>query len=168
MKLTDKGLLFLAELEGKVIDNKLHVIYSDKTGKPTNEFNQYSTIGYGHLLTNREEFDFFSKGITEKEALNLLMLDVQQFERIVKNRIKSRNINCEPHQLDALIIHCFNTPKGNLNLLNFMQTTKDEDLIKKCWLDNYSTQNGDFVEGLQNRRLNEIHLYFTGEYKKIC
>ena len=45
--------------------------YYDKTGKYITEYKEGATIGWGHLIESRAEFEKYKDGITEREAIRL-------------------------------------------------------------------------------------------------
>lgn len=114
MKMSDKGLEFLKKVEGSVIVNGKHVIYDDDDGLPLKngeQRNGYPTIGYGHLIKKDEDF---SDGLTEKEATELFVKDLQGTYNIIEKQI---NTEClllmSQNEYDALVSFVFNIGAGD-------------------------------------------------------
>lgn len=71
----------------------------------------YPTIGYGHLVTEKNK-ECFLDGIDEDEGLELLCADVQRAERAVARYIIAPLIQ---HQFDALVSFAFDLGGGALS-----------------------------------------------------
>ena len=161
-KISIKGADSLIILEGIKKKKGIHHPYSDGTGEIVTEYEHQVTIGLGHLIKNKEEFEVYKDGISEQEAFELFREDLGRFEKIVNNRAKYRKLEFNQIEFDALVIQCFNTPKGNLNIIKAIKS-KDDNL-EQVWYDNYSTRRGKFVQGLRNRRIREWELFNNGVY----
>ena len=87
MKMSDKGIKWLKDKEHRVLDKHgNHVIYDDATRQPVPNnalLPVGATIGYGHLVKPSEDF---SKGLTEREAIELLRSDIAVAERAVQKQ----------------------------------------------------------------------------------
>ncbi len=95
MKLSFTGLRLIQHFEG--FEPQL---YRDAAG--------YWTIGYGHLVRERESF---RNGITQAQATQLLQQDVRVAERAVSRLIK---VPLTQSQFDALVSFTFNLGSGAL------------------------------------------------------
>lgn len=104
MDISPEGLEFLKREEGCV----LHA-YKDQAG--------FLTIGVGHLLTEAERLTgvlpvgtgvYWSKGITQTQALELLRMDLTRFVVCV-NQVK---VELSQNQFDALVSFAFNVGTG--------------------------------------------------------
>ena len=165
MKLSDKGICLLKQLEGCVKYGNKHVVYDDKTGKPVN-INKIlprgATIGYGHLINSEEDF---RNGITEKQATAILLSDIAIVERAIKNTI---NVNLLQHQYDALVIFAY-----NIGIQNFVNSTvvkyvnnpnfksSKYPTLKSAWMA-WNKSGGREITGLTNRRNQEFMLFTNG------
>ena len=113
MKISDKGITLLKQLEGCVKNGNAHIVYDDQTGRviDTNKpLPPGATIGYGHLIKPGEDF---RSGISESEATELLRADVVMAERVVQ---KSVIVLLTQNQYDALVIFAYNIgPKNFAN-----------------------------------------------------
>ncbi|HBE04369.1 MAG TPA: hypothetical protein DC049_18110, partial [Spirochaetia bacterium] len=129
-----------------------------------------ATIGYGELIhygpVTEKDRERFNPGWTEKVAQSALKEKTAEFDSMVNNRAKYRNLNLSQEQFDALSVLTYNCPKGGLSVMNDIKAGKSTEEIKKTWL-SYNTQDGNVVKGLTNRRNAEWILFSTGKYKKI-
>lgn len=91
MQLSSQGLALIRRHEGLRLD-----AYLDPVGIPT--------IGYGSTLNVS-----MGQSITEQEALELLLADVERFEDAVRESV---NVPINQHQFDALVSLCFNIGEG--------------------------------------------------------
>ena len=58
--------------------------YDDQTGQYITEYKKGATIGWGHWIQNRVEFEKYKNGITEQEAIKLKQEDLKKSEEKVK------------------------------------------------------------------------------------
>jgi len=145
MRISDRGLQFIKEVEGCV----LHV-YKDAGG--------LQTIGIGHLLTKEEKIGGkFADGITEAEALELLRKDVSYAESAVNDNV---TIPIEQYEFDALVSFVFNVGAGafrkstllkKLNLGNIVDVPAELRKWVRC--------GGKRNQGLAHRREKEVALW---------
>src|SRR5579863_10359551 len=89
MQFSAAGLKLLKQSEGF----RTHV-YLDANGLPT--------IGFGHRLSAVQAFP---EGVTEQQAVALLVADVQEAERAVCRLVR---VPLSQGQFDALVDFCFN------------------------------------------------------------
>ena len=167
MKISEKGITLLKQLEGYVKKDDKHVIYDDKTGKPvnTNEpLPRGATIGYGHLIKSEEDF---RDGINETTATELLRTDITTAERAVKNNI---SVPLKQNQYDALVSLAYNigaksfansTVVKYINNSNFRSSVYPN--LESAWKA-WNRSQGEISNGLINRRQNEWDLYNRGIY----
>lgn len=94
-RMSDKGITFLAKLEGVELEP-----YRDIAG--------IWTIGVGHVIRDGEEH--LSSGITYDQAMALLRKDVGWAEAAVNRLTLDRPL--AQHQFDALTCFCFNVGAG--------------------------------------------------------
>ena len=154
MQMSEKGKELLAQWEGTI----LHV-YNDAVGLPT--------IGVGHLLTRDEltsgkiyiqgQLVRYANGLTQQQALDLLGQDLDKFEKVVDESV---TVDLKQNQFDALVSFAFNVGAGAfkdsslLKVLNKGQYDAVPDQLRR-----WAHAGGRRVEGLANRRENEIKLW---------
>lgn len=114
MKISNKGIEWLKNLEGSVKVDGKHVIYNDATGQPVPDgapLPPGATIGYGHLIKAGEDF---SKGLTEAEATELFQQDLQSTYDTITKQIDHNILASMPqHKYDALVSLVFNIGPGS-------------------------------------------------------
>jgi lysozyme len=154
MEMSEHGLGLLQKWEGFELK-----VYKDSAGLPT--------IGVGHLLTRSELTSGkividgvpvqYSAGLTNQQALDLLGQDVKPAERAVNTGVK---VTINQNQFDALVSFTFNvgvaafTSSTLLKVLNQQQN----DQVPTQFL-RWVRSGGQVVQGLLNRRQNEISLW---------
>ena len=162
MKISDKGINLLKQLEGAVKQNGKHIIYDDQTGKAADAnapLPPGATIGYGHLINPGEDF---SGGITETCATELLRADLSTAERAVRNNI---TVPLGQNQYDALVIFAYNIGAKNfanstvvkyVNNPNFKSSVYPD--LKSAWIA-WNKSGGRKMPGLIRRRTQEWNLF---------
>ncbi len=157
MKMSDKGKELLEQWEGSEPE-----VYLDVAGK--------KTIGVGHLLTQDElssgkitiagKAVRYAEGLTNQQILDLLGQDLARFEKAVNDGVK---VALKQYQFDALVSFSFNVGTGSfqsstlLKVLNQGKYDEVPDQLRR-WV--YS--GGNKVQGLINRRENEVKLWNNG------
>ena len=144
MKISENGINFIKKHEGLFL-----TAYDDGVG--------ICTIGYGH--TGQDVY--YGETITEQKAEELLRNDLQRFE----NCINKLNIHLNQNQFDALVSFTYNVGEGGvapdkqvgkyLREGNYPKAC--ESMLKWC------NGGGHFIQGLYNRRLDEVKLFNSGE-----
>lgn len=134
MKTSPNGLNFIKQFEGF-----RQFVYPDVAGK--------MTIGYGHLLTEGEQFP---NGITEAQGLDLLAQDLSGAEDSVSRFASQANQN----QFDALVDFTFNLGAGSLQ--EMLSHGWDEVPVQMVRWDH---AGGKQVAGLTARREKEVELF---------
>ena len=141
--------------------------YYDKTGKYITEYKEGATIGWGHLIESRAEFEKYKDGITEREAIRLK----QQDEIIVKRHIKAP---VTQDVCNALVSRAYNGGDGALTAqdngskfvadyinsgrkLNFNNPDKDTKLFIAAYQRLDTTQNR-YMRGVEYRRMRELDM----------
>ena len=116
----------------------------------------YPTIGYGHLVRDRER-DLFADGISREEAGELLKRDVLWAERGVLRLI---SVPLTDGQFDALVSFTFNLGAGALQRSTLRQKVNREEhaqvpreFMRWIWA------GGKRLPGLLVRRKLEVSLY---------
>lgn len=117
------------------------------------------TIGWGHTGKDVK----WDSIIDEKKADELLIQDLINAEKIVKNLVK---IPINDNQYSALVSFAYNCGGGYISkstgkwtsyeLWRFVNEKKE---IKQKWLSTAITSNGKKLHGLVNRRLAEVNLF---------
>lgn len=154
MRMSKHGRELLIEWEGA-----RHEIYNDPAGLPT--------IGVGHLLTKDElasgkilvlgEPIKYHYGLTSLQIDRLLTQDLAGSEGAVNSGI---NINLNQNQFDALVSFVFNVGRQAFfqstlrRILNEARYTKVPEQMRR-----WNRSAGKIIEGLINRRENEIKLF---------
>lgn len=160
MNVSEKGLRFLEAWEGK-----RNTWYPDSGGAPT--------IGIGHLLTMEERRSGkirivganphnsvsvrYADGLDDNQVYDLLRYDLVRSESAIKIGVK---VELNQDQYDALVSFTFNNGVGAfinstlLKLLNKREYTSVPTQMKR-WIHD----NGKIVQGLVNRRADEIKLW---------
>ncbi len=176
MKLSEKGINWLKNLEGAIKVDGQHVIYDDKTKLPVKEnepLPEGATIGYGHLIQRNENF---RAGLSEKEATELFKKDLKTTYSIIEKQINADTIyKITQNQYDALVSLVFNIGPGdartdNINKGLYQSTvrkylndnsnyvSKTYPTLKHAW---YAFSNGRL---LNNRRNAEWRLFQNADY----
>ena len=158
MKFSDNGINLLKSLEGCKL-----LPYDDQTSKIISDYCKGDTIGIGHLIRTPEEFELYSNGITAKQAIDILSLDILPTVDAVSKLIKKE---VTQNQFDALIILVFNIGIGGFStssVLHFIN--KDKEVIgygniEAAWMA-WNKSQGKVMDGLTNRRKAEYDLYCT-------
>lgn len=154
MQMSEHGLELLKQWEGS--KNKL---YYDSAGLPT--------IGVGHLLTKSELSSGkiiingvpvkYDGGLSDQQVLDLLSQDVNPAAQVVTNKV---TVGLNQNQFDALTSFTFNvggaafTGSTLLKLLNQGQYDEVPGQLRR-----WNKAGGKVVQGLINRRENEIKLW---------
>ena len=154
MEMSEHGLELLKQWEGFELKQ-----YKDSAGLPT--------IGVGHLITQSEQASgeivingvpvAYASGLAGAQVLDLLSQDVNPAENAVNNGVK---VALNQDQFDALVSFTFNVGAGNFNsstllkVLNQGQYDQVPDQLRR-----WNKAGGKVVQGLVNRRENEIKLW---------
>ncbi len=154
MQTSENGLELLKQWEGFKLK-----VYKDSAG--------LATIGVGHLITKPELSSGkivingvavqYAGGLTEQQVLDLLGQDVKPAEQSVNNGVK---VPLNQNQFDALVSFTFNVGGGAftgstlLKVLNQNQYTEVPNQLLR-----WTKAGGKVVQGLLNRRQNEIKLW---------
>lgn len=116
----------------------------------------YLTVGYGHVVKNPAAF---RQPITEDEATEILVLDIQKAEEAVLRLI---TVPLSDGQFDALVSFTFNLGSGALQRSTLRRKVNREDhaevpaeFLRWVWA------GGRKLKGLIRRREAEAALYNT-------
>ena len=164
MNLSPEGRSLLKSLEGEVKRDGRHVVYDDATGRPFDPTRYVGnpTVGHGHLLKPGEDY---SAGLSDGEADELLMRDLERFEVAVDGALT------EPfcgQEFDAFVIFAFNVGVGSLKRASavtaFNNGHKNEVPARLALWNKARLADGSLVEnaGLKRRRHVEGTLFANG------
>lgn len=142
-KINDAGLNLIKKWEGLRLES-----YDDGGG--------VWTIGYGHT-------DGVKPGqkITEAQAVRFLSEDLSWAESAVEKQVP---VDLSDNQFAALVSLVF-----NIGQTAFSKSTLRKALLKKDYDEaakqfvRWSYDNGKFIQGLKNRRLEELELFLKEE-----
>jgi len=158
MKASARIIEYIKQKEGLSL-----VLYNDCDNPPN------ATIGYGYLVhlgpINGSEPEEFRKGITEKQAFGLLLMEIGEIEKDVMRLVK---VPLTQYQFDALVSFTFNLGEGSLErstllkCLNAKQYGQIPYEIRK-WV----RAGGRVVPGLVTRRKEEADIFLGGKYEAI-
>jgi GH24 family phage-related lysozyme (muramidase) len=159
MKTSDAGLKLIAEFEG--FGPKL---YNDPAG--------HCTIGYGHLLhlgncDGRAEEIPFQGGISEREARDLLALDIVRYEAFVEQFVL---VPLSQGQFDALVSFCYNVGGGGLqqsSVLTAVNEGRFEDVCTELRKFVHAVGFDRPLPGLVRRREAECKLFGSMEEEEM-
>ena len=154
MQMSPHALQLLEQWEGCELK-----VYKDSAGLPT--------IGVGHLLTKSELSSGkitingvpvkYGDGLTQQQVTDLLGQDVQPAAAAVTKGVK---VPLNQNQFDALVSFTFNVGGGAfasstlLKVLNQKQSNQVPTQLLR-----WTRSGGQVVQGLVNRRNNEIKLW---------
>lgn len=120
------------------------------------------TVGYGHVILKGESFTY---PMTKEFANQLFLKDLNKHIAKIYTKIK---VKLTQNQFDALCDFSFNAGANALNvyyaltdLINAGEFSKAADRFM-----NYTTQNGEVVAGLMNRRYSEMNMFRFGKYER--
>jgi GH24 family phage-related lysozyme (muramidase) len=117
----------------------------------------YRTIGYGHLITERDSA--LLEGITEKQADSLLRKDLNYSKRWVK-----RNLKLKGTKLIAITNFCFAFGTSKLYRSTLYKKIQNKEKINKEIL-RWVNINGSPNSNLQEEREFELWLYTANDKK---
>jgi Phage-related lysozyme (muraminidase) len=154
MQMSSHGLELLEQWEGFKT-----TVYKDSAGLPT--------IGVGHLLTKSELSSgkitingvpvSYENGLTEQQVTDLLAQDVKPAAAAVNGNVK---VDLDQNQFDALVSFTFNVGVGAFTgstLLKVLNQGQYDQVPTQ--LLRWTRAGGQVVQGLVNRRNNEIKLW---------
>ncbi len=141
MKTSEQGINLIKKFEGLRIASYLCP-------------GRYETIGYGHLILKNEDY----KSISSQQAEQLLIKDLDKFEKTVNNNIK---VAVTQQQFDALISFTYNVGSGA-----FQRSTLRQKINYFASMEEIAQEflrwvriKGKISIGLYRRRLSEAQLY---------
>ncbi|MDQ3919520.1 MAG: lysozyme [Acidobacteriota bacterium] len=154
MQMSQHGLQLLEQWEGFKLQ-----VYKDSAGLPT--------VGVGHLITKSEQASGtiningvpvkYAGGLTQQQVTDLLAQDVVPAQNAVNNGVK---VALNQNQFDALVSFTFNVGVGAFTgstLLKVLNQGQYDQVPTQ--LLRWTRAGGKVVQGLVNRRNNEIKLW---------
>lgn len=144
--------------------------YADSNSHEITAYTKGATVGYGHLITNANEFEIYKKGITEMKANEIYQDDISRFETSVKRTLSA---SLTQNEYDAVIMFSFNIGYGDVKLhrgflssevLKILNGESNADL-DSAWLRWVNTDH-HFSKGLLNRRKSELNVFHNGVYAR--
>ena len=151
MRTSQHGIDLIKMLEGFRDD-----IYPDTNGFPT--------IGYGHKLTKDEQDSgTYDNGISEDEAADLLIHDVETAETAVGIYV---SVPLNQNQFDALVSWTFNLGSGRLSTSTLLRRLNageydavPSEMARWCKATNKETGEKYDVDAIKTRRQSEAELW---------
>ncbi len=172
--LTDEGVALLKLYEGEVLCPNS----SDRTHCPYNDSSDYCTIGHGHLiakaacedLTEDLELMGFTNGISDERAEEILKADLAIAQMALERHTtapgsEQEGATINGYQYDALTSFIYNVGTSNFSSSTLLKRIKDREDIKgnaeiEKQFKRWNKSNGQFVQGLLNRRIREVEHFF--------
>ena len=156
LRTTEDGVAFIKAREGF-------------TAKAYWDYQQYS-IGYGSYC----EKDEFPDGITEKQADRLLRKRLQGFEEKLDAFLDRNNIRLKDQEYDALVSFTYNNGEYWMSektqsrlaslLISGKYTVNEFASAFGIWCHVTSSSGTEIHDGLIDRRIRELKLFFYGDY----
>lgn len=119
----------------------------------------YPTIGIGHRINIVKEKHLLTATLSRTQAIEILKKDLATAEKAVNDLVK---VPINQNKFDALVSLVFNIGRSgfaNSKLLKVINSKGSKSAISKEWAEFVKSQ-GVVLKGLQNRRNDEITLYF--------
>jgi len=118
------------------------------------------TKGYGSTKGVKE-----GDTITQDEAEELLIKDLEVFEKAVNDAVKVAMVQC---QFDALVSWTFNLGPGNLNSSTMLKKLNGREFDEVSeQMKRWNKANGKTLDGLIRRREAEALLYEGKEWHEV-
>ncbi len=146
--LSNSGMYFLKGWEGYN-----SAIYDDNGSNPGGTL----TVGWGHTVTAAEQAMIGSGQITDQQAQAFFDADVQRAVNLVNNNV---SVELTQDQFDALVSYVFNT--GSLVDTKLLAALNSGDFETACSEMDINTQDGIYVQGLEDRRASERDVFTNG------
>ena len=128
------------------------------------------TIGYGHLVTKREQGIYLNCTLTDEEMEALLIKDLTGAAKDAQSVL--RGIDTRPNQWRAMTDWVFNLGVGNLiestlrklyNLQDFPAAARQINRWTKCTINGHKVP----LKGLIRRRQWETNIFLDGNYEIV-
>jgi lysozyme len=126
--------------------------------KPGDKVNGTLTVGYGSTGAHVKP----GMTITEAEASDMLLADLDRFERAVDRKVI---VPLTDNQFAALVSFCFNVGEGNFGSSTLLKKLNRGDYASvPSELAKWVTSKGKRMQGLVNRRAAEAGLWAKGAF----
>lgn len=126
--------------------------------KAGDKINGTLTVGYGSTGAHVKP----GMTITEPEASELLLDDLDRFERCVERKV---TVPLNDNQFAALVSFCFNVGEGNFSSSTLLKKLNKGDYASvPAELAKWVTSKGKRMQGLVNRRAAEAGLWAKGSF----
>lgn len=139
--------------------------------------NTQTSIGYGCSTAFAKKYGFSTEYLTEEEAHELLVCVVAEFEVSLDRFLANNKLKLSQTQYDALISFTFNLGTGWLSGCRLSRALVGENYTVNQFasaMGIWCHVGSSIVEGLVNRRIDEITLFLYGAYslsdtdKRFC
>ena len=174
---TSNGIGMLKKYEGQV---RCKPASDENRHCPYNDSSNFCTIGYGHLIKKASCEDLigaltdldYLNGISEEEAEALLSKDLQWAQWVLERHMDVEtgvvgSVKLTASQYDALVSFIFNVGEAQFSSSTLLKKLKarqqvdgNADVAQQFVRWAYS--DGEFVQGLLNRRNEEVDQFFDG------
>ncbi len=140
--------------------------YDDQTGKDISYWSKSATIGYGHLISNKE-WEIYKNGISEAEARSLFVKDLTPYVNTINESVTT---HVAQHQFDAMVILAFNIGVNAFKSSSVLKLINDPDAetiylsLEEAWKA-WNKSQGKVMPGLNKRRNAEWDIYSKNIYK---
>lgn len=116
-------------------------------------YEQFWTIGYGHVIQLDEDYDL----LTKEQAVELLQEDIHLFEEGVDKLI---TVPINENQRGALVSLAYNIGLGNLKKSHIVKLINQghPESVDSYWLA-HNKASGKVLSGLTTRRQRELELF---------
>lgn len=133
---------------------------------PVLDYGQY-TVGYGTRCPDEDLARYRKNGITEKEAEELMLSQLEAMEESLRKFNAGNNLNLTQNQFDALLMFTYNLGTGWLSGTSDLKSgllagARGNELI--YYMSRWCTADYQVVPGLVKRRLAEADLFLNGNY----
>lgn len=117
------------------------------------------TIGYGTTVYPSGDKVMSGDVVTEQEAEDLLLIDLEQFEKHVNDLVK---VELNQNQFDALVSLAYNIGPANLQNSTLLRELNSGNYAGAAQqFDRWVYANGQRMKGLAMRRAEEKQLFLT-------
>ena len=137
--------------------------------KPGDKIIGTLTIGYGHTNAARNDDELIKIGdtVTEEEAKEILLKDLEQYVDIVNKRMKTFDVELSQPQFDGMVFATMNRPKKmSRGGLWRAIASGDEDKIKAEWNKTIADSIKQFP-GLADREVKELDMFLAEEVQEV-
>ena len=139
--------------------------YDDQTSNTINSYVSGATIGYGHLIKEKE-WEIYKGGISEEEANILFNNDLLPFETLVYNLVTAQ---LSQKEFDALVIFAFNIGEPQFKQSSVLKMVNGKkgnyNTLEDAWMA-FKYSQGKVLQGLINRRRAEYNIFTNGIYRR--